>query len=95
MALLLFPVLVVVAFFAQFVEVLYDAAVCVFSVVTSPYWITRTVWRALRPVHTAEHAALRAEAREHIGATCKGCGCVLAVLAVPALIFVVVAVATY
>ncbi|TJZ51038.1 hypothetical protein FCH28_21310 [Streptomyces piniterrae] len=95
MILLMLPVLLVVGFFAQILEALYYAAVCVFYVVTSPYWITRTLWRALRPVETAEHAARRKEAREVISGTTKGCGCVLAVLAIPAVIFVVVALVKY
>ncbi|MFF4284017.1 hypothetical protein ACFY0R_01650 [Streptomyces sp. NPDC001633] len=95
MILLMLPVLAVVAFVAQILEALYYAAVCVFYVITSPYWITRTVWRALRPVRTAEHAARRTEAREAISSTVKGCGCVLAGLAIPAAIIVVVALANY
>ncbi|MGW1376656.1 hypothetical protein ACWD6P_20640 [Streptomyces sp. NPDC002446] len=95
MILLMLPVLAVVAFVAQIIEALYYAAVCLFYVVTSPYWITRTIWRALRPVETAEHAARRAEAREVISVTSKGCGCVVAVLAILAAIIVVVALANY
>ncbi|MEU9117384.1 hypothetical protein AB0D04_38015 [Streptomyces sp. NPDC048483] len=52
LVLLMIPVLLVAGFVAQVLEALYYAALCIYYVVTGPYWITRTIWRATRPVRT-------------------------------------------
>ncbi|UNO42653.1 hypothetical protein [Streptomyces sp. MST-110588] len=86
--LLLLPVLAVVGTAAQVLELLYYLVLCLFYVVGSPYWATRALWRALRPVRTPLHAERRAEARKAIRETFRGCGCVLVGLAVLAAVLV-------
>ncbi|WP_377272902.1 hypothetical protein [Peterkaempfera sp. SMS 1(5)a] len=86
--LLLLPVLLVVGFAAQVVEALYYMAVCIYYVVASPYLISRTLWRALRPVTTEEHARRRVEAREAVRGSVRACGCITVFLLVLAVVVV-------
>ncbi len=69
---LLLPLLAVVAFFAQFLELLYYAGLLVYWIVMSPYWSVRALWRAFGPAATPEELARRAEARKTVKTT-AGC----------------------
>jgi hypothetical protein len=86
--LLLLPVLAVVATVAQVLEALYYAALLLFYTVTSPYWISRTVWRALRRPSTPERAAQRTEARSVIRGVLSCLGILVGVRAVLAALLV-------
>ncbi|WP_171168299.1 hypothetical protein [Streptomyces sp. I05A-00742] len=89
---LMLPVMTVVAMVAQVVEVVYRADPTVYGVVMSPYWCTRTLWRACRPVATPEALARRTEARETIRTVFGRLGVtLLVVLALAAIVFAVVA----
>ncbi|MEV5238443.1 hypothetical protein AB0K89_04845 [Streptomyces cinnamoneus] len=70
--LLLLPFLAVVAFVAQFLELLYYLCLLVYGIVMSPYWCVRALWRAFGPAVTPEELGRRAAARETVKTT-AGC----------------------
>ncbi|MBO0654171.1 hypothetical protein J1792_15740 [Streptomyces triculaminicus] len=81
LGLLLFPFLVVVAFLAQFLELLYYAGWTVYAIVMSPYWSVRALWHAFGPATTPQELTRRAEARATVKAA-FGCLGILLILAV-------------
>ncbi|MCP3798594.1 hypothetical protein NLX83_04915 [Allokutzneria sp. A3M-2-11 16] len=74
----LLPVFAVVAFFAQFLELLYYLVMGVYYLVTSPYWICRAIYRA----SSSEDTPRRQEARASIATFFKVSGCLLAIVVV-------------
>ncbi|GHG53866.1 hypothetical protein [Streptomyces griseocarneus] len=82
LGLLLFPLLVVVAFLAQFLELLYYAGLTVYAIVMSPYWSVRALWRAFGPASTPQELTRRAEARATVKTTFGCLGILLALAAV-------------
>ncbi|MEU5049289.1 hypothetical protein [Streptomyces sp. NPDC021096] len=69
---LLLPLLAVVAFVAQFLELLYYLCLLVYGIVMSPFWSVRALWRAFGPAATPEELGRRAEARKTVKTT-AGC----------------------
>ncbi|MFI1972198.1 hypothetical protein [Streptomyces cinnamoneus] len=79
---LLLPLLAVVGFFAQFLELLYYAGLLVYGIVMSPYWSVRALWRAFGPATTPADLARRAEARRTVKTTAGCLGWILGLVIV-------------
>jgi hypothetical protein len=82
LAVLILPVLFVVGTAAEVLEFLYYLGLLLGRLLAGPYFTVRALWRALRPVRTAEQQRRRAESRRTIRKVSKGFGWALICLAV-------------